>query len=99
MNIFEKVKEKLPFNVVSAPYTLDFAVCPRTLRCWIIEINNPPPKVYIYILYIIYRIYYFIYFVFDFAVCPRTLRCWIIYNIYIYIYIIIYILFILCRGL
>ena len=45
MNVFEQVKEKLPFSLTSAPYTLDFAVCPKTLRCWIIEINNPPPKV------------------------------------------------------
>mmetsp|Transcript_38954 Transcript_38954/g.61687 ORF Transcript_38954/g.61687 Transcript_38954/m.61687 type:complete len:100 (+) Transcript_38954:772-1071(+) len=42
--VFEKVKEKLPFALTSAPYTLDFAVCPKTLKCWVVEINNPPPK-------------------------------------------------------
>ena len=40
LDCFEKVNKVLPLDT----YTIDFAVVPSTLKCYVVEINNPPPK-------------------------------------------------------
>jgi hypothetical protein len=40
MSLFEEVRDSIQLDT----YTIDFAVCPQTMRTQIVEINNPPPK-------------------------------------------------------